>query len=78
MRGRKYESIKPILKILQNLKVFIKINVSLSLYLFKFFYYLKENFQYQIHHVLIIKPDTFWQKQKTSFCSSKYNFKVVI
>jgi hypothetical protein len=53
MRGRKYESVKPILKILQNLQ---------------------ENYQYYIHHVFIIKPDTFWQKQKTSFASSKYNF----
>jgi hypothetical protein len=34
MRGRKYESAKPILKILQNLK---------------------ENYQYYIHHVFIIK-----------------------
>ena len=57
MRGRKYESVKPILKILQNLQ---------------------ENYQYYIHHVFIIKPDTFWQKQKTSFASSKYNFEVYI
>ncbi len=56
MRGRKYESVKPILKILQNLQ---------------------ENYQYYIHHVFIIKPDTFWQKQKTSFASSKYNFEVI-
>jgi hypothetical protein len=55
MRGRKYESVKPILKILQNLQ---------------------ENYHYFIHHVFIIKPDTFWQKQKTSFASSKYNFEV--
>jgi hypothetical protein len=53
MRGRKYEFVKPILKILQNLE---------------------ENFNYHIHHVFIIKPDTFWQKQKTSFASAKYNF----
>ena len=53
MRGRKYEAVKPILKILQNLQ---------------------ENYNFQIHHVYIIKPDTFWQKQKTSFASSKYSF----
>ncbi len=55
MRGRKYESVKPVLKILQ---------------------YLQDNYQYYIHHVFIIKPDTFWQKQKTSFASSKYSFDV--
>lgn len=55
MRGRKYEAVKPILKILQNLQ---------------------ESYHYYIHHVFIIKPDTFWQKQKTSFASSKYNFEV--
>lgn len=53
MRGRKYESVKPILKGLQSLQ---------------------ENYNLQIHHVFIIKPDNFWQKQKTSFASSKYSF----
>jgi hypothetical protein len=53
MRGRKYESVKPILKILQNLQ---------------------ETYHYQVYHVYIIKPDTFWQKQKTSFASGKYSF----
>jgi hypothetical protein len=55
MRRRKYESVKPILKVLENLH---------------------ENFGFKIHHVYIIKPDNFWQKQKTSFASSKYNFEV--
>jgi triple functional domain protein len=36
----------------------------------------KENYNYNIHHVFIIKPDNFWQKQKTSFASSKYSFEV--
>jgi hypothetical protein len=38
--------------------------------------YLKECYNYHIHHVFIIKPDTFWQKQKTSFASAKYSFEV--
>ena len=53
MRGRKYDSVKPILKILQNLQ---------------------EYQHYHVHHVFIIKPDNFWQKQKTSFASAKYSF----
>ncbi|RMZ94452.1 triple functional domain [Brachionus plicatilis] len=53
MRNRKYDDVKPILKIIQSLQ---------------------ENFNYQINHVFIIKPDNFWQKQKTSFASSKYSF----
>ena len=36
----------------------------------------KESYQYEIQHVFIIKPDTFWQKQKTSFASAKYSFEV--
>lgn len=38
---------------------------------------LQEIYNYHIYHVYIIKPETFWQKQKTSFASSKYNFEVI-
>ncbi|KAL0172809.1 hypothetical protein M9458_033120, partial [Cirrhinus mrigala] len=46
MRGSKWDSIKPLLKILQ------------------------ESFPSCIHVALIIKPDNFWQKQRTNFGSS--------
>nr|XP_042089864.1 LOW QUALITY PROTEIN: triple functional domain protein [Ovis aries] len=50
MRGSKWDSIKPLLKILQ------------------------ESFPCCIHVALIIKPDNFWQKQRTNFGSSKFEF----
>uniref|UniRef100_A0A4W3J5E4 Rho guanine nucleotide exchange factor 25 n=1 Tax=Callorhinchus milii TaxID=7868 RepID=A0A4W3J5E4_CALMI len=50
MRGSKWDSIKPLLKILQ------------------------ESFPRCIHVALIIKPDNFWQKQRTNFGSSKFEF----
>ncbi|XP_032800941.2 triple functional domain protein isoform X3 [Petromyzon marinus] len=50
MRGSKWDSIKPLLKTLQ------------------------ESFPASIHVALIIKPDNFWQKQKTNFGSSKFEF----
>ncbi|KTG32445.1 hypothetical protein cypCar_00029951, partial [Cyprinus carpio] len=50
MRGSKWDSIKPLLKILQ------------------------ESFPSCIHVALIIKPDNFWQKQRTNFGSSKFEF----
>ncbi|GCC25469.1 hypothetical protein chiPu_0003879, partial [Chiloscyllium punctatum] len=50
MRGSKWDSIKPLLKILQ------------------------ESFPGCIHVALIIKPDNFWQKQRTNFGSSKFEF----
>lgn len=52
MRGSKWDSIKPLLKILQ------------------------ESFPCCIHIALIIKPDNFWQKQRTNFGSSKFEFEV--
>lgn len=52
MRGSKWDSIKPLLKILQ------------------------ESFPGCIHVALIIKPDNFWQKQRTNFGSSKFEFEV--
>lgn len=52
MRGSKWDSIKPLLKILQ------------------------ESFPCCIHVALIIKPDNFWQKQRTNFGSSKFEFEV--
>lgn len=52
MRGSKWDSIKPLLKILQ------------------------ESFPSCIHVALIIKPDNFWQKQRTNFGSSKFEFEV--
>ncbi len=52
MRGSKWDSIKPLLKILQ------------------------ESFPSCIHIALIIKPDNFWQKQRTNFGSSKFEFEV--
>lgn len=29
-----------------------------------------------VHQALIVKPDTFWQKQRTSLGSHKYKFEV--
>ncbi len=52
MRGSKWDSIKPLLKVLQ------------------------ESFPCCIHIALIIKPDNFWQKQRTNFGSSKFEFEV--
>ena len=40
------------------------------------FFFDQENYQYQNHHVFIIKPDSFWQKQKISFNRTKHNFEV--
>uniref|UniRef100_A0AAQ5XDY0 non-specific serine/threonine protein kinase n=1 Tax=Amphiprion ocellaris TaxID=80972 RepID=A0AAQ5XDY0_AMPOC len=54
MRGSKWDSIKPLLKILQ------------------------ESFPSCIHVALIIKPDNFWQKQRTNFGSSKFEFETVM
>ncbi|MEQ2158524.1 hypothetical protein GOODEAATRI_013241 [Goodea atripinnis] len=53
MRGSKWDSIKPLLKILQ------------------------ESFPSCIHVALIIKPDNFWQKQRTNFGSSKFEFEML-
>uniref|UniRef100_A0A8C2IHK0 Trio Rho guanine nucleotide exchange factor b n=1 Tax=Cyprinus carpio TaxID=7962 RepID=A0A8C2IHK0_CYPCA len=53
MRGSKWDSIKPLLKILQ------------------------ESFPSCIHVALIIKPDNFWQKQRTNFGSSKFEFECI-
>lgn len=52
MRGSKWESIKPFLKVLQ------------------------DSFPSCIHVALIIKPDNFWEKQRTNFGSSKFEFEV--
>ncbi|XP_046887928.1 triple functional domain protein [Hypomesus transpacificus] len=54
MRGSKWDSIKPLLKILQ------------------------ESFPSCIHVTLIIKPDNFWQKQRTNFGSSKFEFETIM
>lgn len=35
---------------------------------------LQENFCTWVHNVVIIKPDNFWQKQRTSIASHKYKF----
>ena len=37
---------------------------------------LDEYFTHKIHSTYIIKPDNFWQKQRTSIGSSKYKFEV--
>nr|KAG5714837.1 hypothetical protein BaRGS_000325 [Batillaria attramentaria] len=50
MRGSKWETVKPILKALQ------------------------ECFPGNIHMAYIIKPERFWEKQRTSLGSAKYNF----
>ena len=52
MRGTKWETMKPILKALQ------------------------ECFPGNINMAFIIKPEKFWEKQRTSLGSSKYNFEV--
>lgn len=39
---------------------------------------LDENFPGKIHTTYIIKPDNFWQKQRTSLGTTKYKFEVVI
>lgn len=38
---------------------------------------LDENFPGKIHTTYIIKPDNFWQKQRTSLGSAKYKFEVM-
>ncbi|GFR65324.1 kalirin [Elysia marginata] len=50
MRGTKWETVKPVLKALQ------------------------ECFPGNINMAFIIKPEKFWEKQRTSLGSSKYNF----
>lgn len=37
---------------------------------------MQENFGDLVHQVLIIKPDNFWQKQRSSIASNKYKFEV--
>jgi triple functional domain protein len=37
---------------------------------------LQENFSELVHQVLIIKPENFWQKQRSSIASNKYKFEV--
>lgn len=37
---------------------------------------LQENFCASVQHVVIIKPDNFWQKQRASVASHKYKFEV--
>ncbi|XP_023816065.1 triple functional domain protein isoform X5 [Oryzias latipes] len=54
MRGSKWESIKPFLKVLQ------------------------DSFPSCIHVALIIKPDNFWEKQRTNFGSSKFEFETTM
>ncbi|KAI2803184.1 hypothetical protein BLOT_007307 [Blomia tropicalis] len=39
---------------------------------------LDENFPGKIHTTYIIKPDNFWQKQRTSLGSAKYKFETVL
>jgi hypothetical protein len=37
---------------------------------------LQDQFGSSIHTALIIKPDNFWQKQRTNLGSQKYKFEV--
>ena len=37
---------------------------------------MQENFSARVHTAYIIKPDNFWQKQRTSMGSQKYRFEV--
>ena len=37
---------------------------------------LQEHFSGYVHVAYIIKPDNFWQKQRTSLASHKYKFEV--
>ena len=37
---------------------------------------LQEHFTSSVHQAYIIKPDNFWQKQRTSLGSHKYKFEV--
>ena len=39
---------------------------------------LQEYFATHIHTAHIIKPDNFWQKQRTSLGSQKYKFEVIM
>nr|XP_027201672.1 kalirin-like [Dermatophagoides pteronyssinus] len=39
---------------------------------------LDENFPIKIHTTYIIKPDNFWQKQRTSLGTTKYKFETVL
>lgn len=37
---------------------------------------LQEHFCANVHNVVIIKPDNFWHKQRTTIASHKYKFEV--
>jgi len=39
---------------------------------------LQDHFQPKINAAYIIKPDNFWQKQRTTFGSNKFSFEVLV
>jgi len=39
---------------------------------------LNEHFPSAVHVVYIIKPENFWQKQRTSLGANKYHFEVIM
>lgn len=39
---------------------------------------LQEHFPSSVHQALVVKPDNFWQKQRTTIGAHKYKFEVSI
>lgn len=39
---------------------------------------LQEHFSSSVHQALVVKPDNFWQKQRTTIGAHKYKFEVCI
>lgn len=37
---------------------------------------LQEHFSSSVHQALVVKPDNFWQKQRTTIGAHKYKFEV--
>lgn len=38
---------------------------------------LQEHFPASVHQALVVKPDNFWQKQRTTIGAHKYKFEVL-
>jgi hypothetical protein len=72
MRGSTWNNIKPILKVLQ---VSLSPKISCPAYV-HYVLGTQECFPQQIFAAYLIKPEKFWEKQKTSLGSSKYKFEV--
>ncbi|UYV76151.1 TRIO [Cordylochernes scorpioides] len=72
MRGTTWNAVKPILKVLQ-------VGFLLSLVVVcRASWDVQENFPAKVHAAYIIKPENFWQKQRTSLGSAKYKFETTV